>query len=260
MRPFVRTWTDEQLAKAIAENHSWRSATRALGMRSTSSYELIHRRAGELGLDTSHFRGKRSWAADELPAAIAASKSWTGVARRLKAGTDKKAIESMCEMAARMGLDTSHLVVRQDPLKMNPVMGLPEQTLANFGAEAEYLAAAWFTSRGYKVTLASSGLPYDLIIDRGGELQKVQVKSTTKKPTSARTVIVKTSRLTASAGASTNRRQLSYEPFDFDLFFILTGEGHVFLVPLTDVARHHKQLTIGPESPYYVQTIGLSGR
>ena len=86
------------------------------------------------------------------------------------------------------------------------------------------MAAAWFTSRGYKVTLASSGLPYDLVIDKAG-------------------------RLTASAGAATNRCSLSYESTDFDLFFIITGEGHVFLVPLAGVVGHHK-LTIGPASPY----------
>jgi hypothetical protein len=55
MTRFVRTWTDEQLTKAVAETHAWRAATRALGMGFTSSYELVRRRAVELSLDTSHF-------------------------------------------------------------------------------------------------------------------------------------------------------------------------------------------------------------
>lgn len=227
-------------------------------MGSTSSYELIRRRATELGLDTSHFRGKRSWTNDALAVAVAESKSWSAVGRRLNGGTSRASIDSMQRLARLMGLQTSHLEARRR-CPVNPVTGLPDQTFAYFGSEAEYLGAAWFASRGYRVTIASSGLPYDLIVDRCGKLQKVQVKSTATIPTASGTVTVRTSRLTASAGANTNRRELCYEPADFDLFFILTSEGHVFLVPLQDVAGRPK-LTIGPKSPYYVQTIGLSGR
>jgi hypothetical protein len=121
------------------------------------------------------------------------------------------------------------------------------------------LAAAWFVSCGFRVTLASSGLPYDLILDKRGELQRVQVKSTTTRPGADGKVTVKVHRLTASAGAATNRREQCNDPADFDLFFILTGEGHVFLVPLQGVVGQ-KRLTVGPASPYYVHTIGLSGR
>lgn len=55
MASYVRTWTDEQLTKAIAEEHSWRAVARSLGMKSTSSWAIVHRRTEELGLDTSHF-------------------------------------------------------------------------------------------------------------------------------------------------------------------------------------------------------------
>lgn len=190
--------------------------------------------------------------------AVAESKTWSGVARRVGTGTDRTSIESMRELACQLGLETSHLQMRQ----IRPVQlpaALPDQTFENFGLEAEYLAAAWFVSRGFRVTLASSGLPYDLILDSGEELQRVQVKSTTATPGADGKVAVKVSRLTASAGAGTNRRDQCYAPTDFDLFFILTGEGHVFLVPLQGVAGQ-KRLTVGPASPFYVQTIGLSGR
>ena len=115
------------------------------------------------------------------------------------------------------------------------------------------------TGMGFRVSLAASGLPYDLIIDRCGEIQRVQVKSTTAVPTASGTVVAKLSRLTPSGGAGTNRHAQCYEPTDLDLFFVLTGEGHVFLIPLRDVAGV-QSLMVGPGSPYYVQTIGLSGR
>jgi PD-(D/E)XK nuclease superfamily protein len=258
MARFVRTWTDEQLTKAVADTHSWRAATRALGMGSTSSYELIRRRVAELGLDTSHFRGKRSWTNEALAAAVARSKSWSAVGRRLKGGTNRESIDSMRELTRRMGLETSHLEGKR-ARQVHAVTDLPDQTFTRFGTEAEYLAAAWFTSRGYRVSLAAGGFPYDLIVDRRGEVQRVQVKSTTAAPTPSGTVLAKLSRLTPSRGAHTNRRNQCYEPADFDLFFVLTGEGHVFLIPLGDVAGM-QSLMVGPESPYYVQTIGLSGR
>lgn len=257
MARYVRTWTDEQLVKAVAEEHSWGAVARSLGMRSTSSSALIRRTAERLGLDASHFRGKRAWTDQELAEAIAASKTWSGTARKIGAGTDRATISSLKELACRMGVDVSHLAKRSSRTHM-PV-SVPDQTFANFGLEAEYLAAAWFVSRGFRVSLAASGLPYDLIIDRCGEIQRVQVKSTTAAPTASGTVVAKLSRLTPSRGAGTNRHAQCYEPTDLDLFFVLTGEGHVFLIPLRDVAGV-QSLMVGSGSPYYVQTIGLSGR
>jgi hypothetical protein len=258
MTRFLRTWTDDQLVKAVAEEHSWSAVARALGLRSTASWVLIHRRAEELGLDASHFRGKLVWSDEMLAQAVTESKTWSGVTRKLGAGRDKDSLAFIQELARQMCLKTLHLQTREARQAYSPEP-LPDQTFANFGLEAEYLAAAWFVSRGFRVTLASSGLPYDLILDKGGELRRVQVKSAKRKPTTSGTVTVNVHRLTASAGAAANRRQLCYNLTDFDLFFILTGEGHVFLVPLKSIAGQ-KSLRVGPASPYYVQTIGLSGR
>jgi hypothetical protein len=258
MARYVRTWTDDQLTKAVAEEHSWGAVARSLGMKSTSSRALVRRRTRELELDTSHFRGKRSWTDQELAEAIAESKTWSGAARKVGTGTDRATINSLKKLACQMGLDVSHLD-RPSRAQAHTLVSLPDQTFTNFGTEAEYLAAAWFVSRGFRVSLAGGGLPYDLIIDRCGEIQRVQVKSTVAAPTASGTRVAKLSRLTPSRGASTNRRMQCYEPTDFDLFFVLTGEGHVFLIPLRDVAGL-KSLMVGQGSPYYIQTIGLSGR
>jgi PD-(D/E)XK nuclease superfamily protein len=256
MARYARTWTDEQLAIAVAGEHSWRGVARSLGMKSTSSWALVHRRARELGLDASHFRGKRAWTNAELAQAIAGAKTWSGAARKVGAGTDRATVTSLKELALQMGWDVSHL---DRPSRVPMPVALPEQTFASFGTEAEYLAAAWFASRGFRVSLAGSGLPYDLVIDRCGEIQRVQVKSTTMAAGTSGSVTVKLSRLTSSRGAGTNRRMQCYEPTDFDLFLVLTGEGRLFLIPLRDVPGL-KSLVVGPESPYFVQTIGLSGR
>ncbi len=180
------------------------------------------------------------------------------MARKIGAGRDKSTVGTMKEIAVRMGLDASHF----QPERVDRVytsVPLPDQSFANFGLEAEYLAAAWFVSRGFRVSVAASGLPYDLIVDRCGEVQRVQVKSTTTVPFANGNVVVVLSHLSPSRGAGTNRRKQCYALTDVDLFFVLTGEGHVFLIPLRDVEKM-KSLLVGPKSPYYVHTIGLSGR
>lgn len=48
------------------------------------------------------------------------------------------------------------------------------------GKAAEHIVAADLLLRGYRATIASAGLPYDLIVDDDGVVVKVQVKTTTK--------------------------------------------------------------------------------
>lgn len=255
---FKRTWTDQQLVDAVELNHSWRAVLRALGLGPGSSLAIVQRRVVELNLDTSHFRGKRAWADEALVEAIPTCHSWSAVARRLGAGTDKQTFATMEAIAVQHRVDTSHLRKRNGKPTLPPPR-LPGPNFANFGVEAEFLAAAWFVSRGFRVSLAGPGLPYDLIIDDRTTLQRVQVKSTTATPNGVGAVDVKLSRLSPSAGAARNRRQQPYAAGDFDLFFVLTSEGHVYLVPLEAVLGQIRA-ALGPQSPYFVQTMGLSGR
>lgn len=74
----IRTWTDEQLAEAIAVSTSWRGVMRELGLGVTSAGPIhtVRRVAQRLGLDTSHFRGKRAWSDAQLRRAVMDSRSW----------------------------------------------------------------------------------------------------------------------------------------------------------------------------------------
>ena len=254
---FVRTWTDEQLIKAIAETHSWRAATRALGMGSTSSYELVPRRAAELRLDTSHFRGKRSWTDEALAAAVAESKSWSGVGRRLHGGTSRESVDSMREMAPYGVADIAPSKATSSPgepdnrstrpdicelrnggrvsrCRVVRITRLPGQLGRRRAPARPHRRQEWRnpTSPGQEY---SSGA--DWRRNRGCEAEPPQ----------------------SFQGRRHARRPQCYESTDFDLFFVLTGEGHVFLIPLRDVAGMTSMM-VGPGSPYYVQTIGLSGR
>lgn len=57
-----RTWTNEQLAEAVATSYSYAQALRKLGLKPGGHpYRVIQQAIDELGLDTSHMKGQ-GWA------------------------------------------------------------------------------------------------------------------------------------------------------------------------------------------------------
>src|SRR5437773_8123647 len=108
------SWTDDDLRVAISEQRSWRATARPLGLRGTSagSIRALKRRAQTMGLDTAHFRGKRTWSDGALRSAVAAADSWSDVLRRLDL-TDRADSRTVLRgHAVRLGLDISHLEPR----------------------------------------------------------------------------------------------------------------------------------------------------
>jgi hypothetical protein len=111
-------WSDSQLAEAVKSSTNWRSVPLRLGFgdRSRSAYavRVVRRRAAELGLDSSHFRGKRLWSDAQLREAITESQSWQEVLVRLGLSTvgGGNAQPHIKGHAVRLGLDTSHLTGR----------------------------------------------------------------------------------------------------------------------------------------------------
>ena len=54
-----RSWTDEDLAEAVASSHSIAGVIRALGLNiGGAMYLVVKRRIADLGLDTTHFTGQ----------------------------------------------------------------------------------------------------------------------------------------------------------------------------------------------------------
>lgn len=59
---YHRTWSDEELVTAVGSARSWAEVHRRLGIEvGGSTYRRLQERAADLGLDTSHFSGRR-WA------------------------------------------------------------------------------------------------------------------------------------------------------------------------------------------------------
>lgn len=129
MRP--RSWTDEQLREAVASSTRLVDVMAALGLqKGGGTLKAVRNRILILGLDISHFRrqpgsaawdadpadlpsapsrrGRRSWTADDLRGAVAASRSIAGVLRHLGLKVGGSQYVVIKEAIALHALDTSH--------------------------------------------------------------------------------------------------------------------------------------------------------
>jgi hypothetical protein len=201
--------------------------------RSAGAVRIVRRRAVELKLDSSHFRGKRRWSDDHLRQAVAESSSWGEVVSRLELSSSGGNVQAHLKShTVRLGLDSSHLnrVSHADPAPV--VAGAEVSELAAqpkyLRVAAETLAAAWFTLRGCAASLPIAPAPYDLLAETPEGIKKVQVKSTTYRHPRDGWVA------TVGHHPDTHARRgqlLAYDPDEIDLFFIVDREMTMYLIP-----------------------------
>lgn len=216
------TYSDDQLAVAVASSHSWRSVLRALGLRGTSAGAIrsVRRRAELLGLDYSHFTGRR-WTDRALAEAVMASDSWADVYARLDLVGDATAA-AVRGAALRNGLDTEHLGDRAE----QAVPASHEPDLSRLRRAGPLLAAAWFELHGGAVSWPLEPCAYDLLVVTGPEVRRVQVKTTTVPAGNSWTASLS---CTSSAGSV-------YAPDAVDDFFIVAADMSMYLIPMEAVA------------------------
>ncbi len=121
--------------------------------------------------------------------------------------------------AAKLGIPTDHL---PDDAP-SPQEGL----LRHLRAAGTTIAAAWFTLRGHAPSLPLEAQPYDLLVDMGDVVQRVQVKTCMTK----REVTIGRRLPGTSKGAL-----VPYGIDEVDAFFLLDGELSIFLIPISEVA------------------------
>lgn len=233
-------WTDAQLAEAIRESTNWRSVMLLLGFgersRSAGAIRIVRRRATELDLDASHFRGKRRWSDAQLRQAVAESQSWQEVLSRLGLSTGNGTTPHVKSHAVRLDLNTSHL----DRLSHDGRLpSEPPAQVTDLKAQLKYLrvaagtiAAAWFALRGCAVSLPIEPTEFDLLARTPGGISRVQVKTTTFHGKDG---------WMASVGhhPDTHSRKghlLAYDPGEIDLFFIVDGDMTMYLIPSRAIA------------------------
>jgi len=110
------------------------------------------------------------------------------------------------------------------------VFAAPDPRRLRFAAIGR--AIAWFAERGCVVSTPVEPAVYDLLVDAGPEdLYKVQVKSSTSAQREvgfSRSGYDNTRPNRTSAGFV---RRTPYTPGDVDYFFVVLGDGSLYLIP-----------------------------
>ncbi|MFY9849684.1 MAG: group I intron-associated PD-(D/E)XK endonuclease [Trebonia sp.] len=220
------------MTEAVKISSSWRGVMRELGLIATSAgaIRIVRGHAVRLGLDTSHFRGKRRWSDDQLRNAVAEGKSWDEVLVSLGLSTNSGNARTFIKShAIRLGLDFSHLGAFL-PVEPNTCILKPDlKHLREAGAS---IAAAWFTLCGCSVLFPVEPAVYDLVVSISERLCRIQVKTTTSGGDNGWQVTV--GRRPHSEGNRALR--VPYDPDVIDYFFIMDGDLTMYLIPSRVIA------------------------
>ena len=197
----------------------------------------MQRRVEELGLDISHFTGRRRWSDSHIRTAIMEATTWAGVLKHLGLADSGENRARVRRHATRIGADTDHLA--SEDLPSSPRQGIAQ--LEYLHRIAEPLAIAWFEFRGHTTAVPGTAQPYDLLVEVDGIFRKVQVKSTTYRDPSCRSWLVRIGR--RIPGATKNGPLVPYTPEEVDMFFIVDGELTLYLIP-GEVVRDNLSLNL----------------
>jgi hypothetical protein len=234
-------WTDDQLAEAVRTSTNWRSVMLLLGFgersKSAGAVRMVRRRAAELDLDWSHFRGKRRWSDEQLKQAVSECRNWEELLSRLGLSTRSGNIAPHIKShAVRLGLDMSHLGrvshTGRQPAEARAQESSLEAQRKCLRVAAGTLAAAWFALRGCTVSLPIEPAEYDLLAGTQEGIRRVQVKTTTFANKDGWMVTVGHHPDTHSKRG----QLLAYDPDDIDLFFIVDGDMTMYLIPSRAIA------------------------
>jgi hypothetical protein len=220
---------------------------RALDLNATSAGAVrkVKRHALQLGLDTSHFRGKRTWSDAQLRRAVIEGRNWTDVLLALGLTSDSpQGRTGVKAHAMRLGLDLTHLDNSTAPCEA-PTL---KPGLNHLREAATSLAASWFVLRGCNAAFPVEPAVYDLLVSMPAGIQRVQVKTTTHWSKDGWNVAV--SRRPYSVG--NRERRVPYDPEQIDLFFIVDGDLNIYLIPSRVIAgrigillRTYKRFIVG---------------
>jgi hypothetical protein len=88
-------------------------------------------------------------------------------------------------------------------------------------------AISWFAQRGYTVSLPIQATSYDFVVESDEGLKRIQFKSAESKNDKSASW-----RVNVCRGQGWSRKRRTYTKDEVDLFFILTGDNDVYLIPI----------------------------
>lgn len=223
--------------------------------KSAGAVRIVQRRAAELGLDCSHFRGKRRWSDEQLKQAVYDSRSWPDLLVQLGLSPDGGKLKPHIQShAVRLGLDTGHLDRlghdRRQPAEPASQISELKPQFKFWRVAAGTLAATWFMIRGCAVSFPVEPTVYDLLADTPQGLMRIQVKTTTHTDKNNGWIVGIGHH--PDTHAKKQGRLLAYSPDEIDLFFIIDGDMTMYLIPSRAVAgrvtillRAYKKYIVG---------------
>ena len=173
-----------------------------------------------------------------LAEAIRTSQSWAEVMRKLGYSGFSGSRYSRAKLLAKAaGLDSFHLpaVWNKRALQADEVLPFSAPTSdRNIRTTAIGEAVSWFLRRGYTPSIPVEPTRYDLVVESDDDLKKIQVKTTTlrRKGLYQAEIGRQAYAPDIAVGSNGHRARTPYKAGEVDLFFIVTGYGDKYLIPL----------------------------
>lgn len=217
----LRAVNEADLRQAVATSRSWRGVLRALGVQSSRHARALKSQCDRTGIDYGHFRGRR-WSDGDLRDALVSANSWRDLLQSLGYAEDSgSARATVRKHAGRLCLDLRRLEVAPRPPACDAFAGEADgRHLRDAGA---YLVAAACAMRGFKISWPLEPAVYDLLIDTGRSLLRVQVKTTTWRLHGAFAC-----KITRRSGGE----KTWYTKDDIDYFGVVDGDQQVYMIPV----------------------------
>lgn len=180
--------------------------------------------SARIGVDVEHLVRRRRWTEPSPRAAVSSATTWQSVADAMDLHS-RTAVATIKGHVARLGLDVSHIANAPVESPARQFSHDPE----NLHRTGSSLAAAWFALCGCDVSWPLEPSRYDLVVCIGGQIRRVQVKTTISRVGSTWQVFLSTS----------GRERRTYSPDEIDDFFVITGDLSIYLIPLAVVGGLH---------------------
>ncbi len=103
-------------------------------------------------------------------------------------------------------------------------------------------AIAWFDGNGYRVSIPlTDSQDYDLVVDDGDRLYRVQVRTTYYQPYEA---IYQVHLIVSGGNRSGTGKAKYFDPKKVEFLFVLTDTGDKFLIPCDEITTR-KSINLG---------------
>lgn len=175
----------------------------------------------------------RRYTDDQLKTAVHAATCWSDVMELLGFKRNASA-HDVRPVVERLGLDTSHFNYKRSADRVPAGAALFTRPAEPGFRSGLSVAAKWFLDRNYIASVPLEVAPYDLVVESDDGLKRVQVKTTRSRRANRYAVAIRRYRYDPDVNTSARGRVRS-EPYtkgEIDLFFVITSDGPMYLIPV----------------------------